>query len=592
MLRIKTGSRAFSGLWWLLLTLCLWQGGVSALAADNITATVDRTAITEFDVLTLRVRTSDQLVDLAPDFSRVGQDFQILSTQTSQSSSFSITNGSTTSVVYKDYILSLKPKRLGTLTIPAITLGGANTVPISIRVTKQSAAARQQMNQLVFFETDVDTRESYVQGQIIYRLKLFYTEGTTGQFPLPPVLDNAIVEVIENEKRYSSIVNGKEFFVIERRIAVFPQRSGTLVIPGETFVGTFNTGGFRSQARRVNAASEPHTITVNRVPPSFSGADWIPARSLVVTESWRPGSETPSTIRVGEPINRVLTLTAVGLSDSLLPPLSDLSVPNAKVYSDPPSTEKQIGTDGITAVQTTTTSILPTEVGELTLPEVRIPWWNIVADKEEVAILPATTWQVLPAAGIGVLAPPGVTVPGAEPGQPTPEAANPVWQYLALALGLLWLVSTWQWFSLRREVKALKSAGTTRHSTAFNDPDEAAHYKAFTRACLSNQAATAHRQLFLWAKARYPHLHALNDLPQQAPPGNKTSLANEIQNLEALLYNLEEQADGSLEEQADGSADHKTTWQSNNLATLITELRDADKATEKPGALAAGLNPV
>ncbi len=568
MIRIKTGRVACNRVFQLLLMgiLCLWQSAVLASAI----ATVDRTSITEFDLLRLRLRTSDQQVDLTPDFSGIERDFQIVNTQTSQSSSFSITNGRTTSVVYKDYILSLKPKRLGTLSIPPIMVGGTVTAPISIRVAKQSAASRQQMNQLVFFESQVNTEVAYVQGQIIYRLKLFYTEGSTGQFPLPLVLDDAIIEVIENEKRYQSVVNGRAFYVIERRTAIFPQRSGTLVIPRQTFVGTFSTGGFRSQSQRINAVSEAHTITVKRAPSSFSGLDWIPAKSLLVSESW---SEEPPTFRVGEPTNRVLRLSALGVSDSLLPALSDLSVARAKVYSDPPATEKQIGADGIMAVQVTNTSILPTQVGELNLPEIRIPWWNITTDKEEIAILPAATYQILPAADIGVPAP-RVTVPGGASNQSisAQTSVSPVWQYIAMTLAILWLVSAWQWFSLGRQIRLLRSAETSRDLAAVDDPDEASHYRAFVRACRGHQAAAAHRQLLLWAKTNYPQLHSLAELQQLA----SVPLADEIKKLEALLY---------------GAGD-QPGWQGNRLAELVAELRRPDEVMQQKGSLAASLNPV
>ena len=577
MMPIKTGrgvvGKVLVSL--LLLPFCLWQSSVLAAAI----ATVDRTEISEFELLSLRLRASEEHADLAPDFSGLERDFQILSTQTSQSSSFTLTNGGITSLAHKDYVLSLKPQRLGTLNIPSIQVGNAATAPINIRVTKQSAAARQQMNQLVFFESEVDTTVAYVQGQILHRLKLFYTQGSTGQFPQPLVLDDAIVEVIDNEKRYQRVVNGRSYYVIERRTAIFPQRSGTLLLPPETFIGTFSTGGFRSQSRPINAVSKAHRITVKRVPASFSGTDWIPAKSLLLSGAW---SSAPPSFRVGEPTNRVLKLSALGLSASLLPAFSEVSVPNVKIYSDPPATEKQIVADGIMVTQVTNISILPTQVGTLTLPEIRIPWWNITTDQEAVAILPAATYQILPAAGIGVPAPPRVPGPGSAFDRSTPEPLPgfPVWQYIALALGCLLLIATWQWFSVVRQLRAVQSADRQQDTQSWEDPDEASHYRALIQACRGHQAATAQAQLLLWARAQYPQLHALSDLEGVVP----AEVVEEIAALEAVLYR----------------AGNQPEWQGNRLARRVTALREERQAEQRSssalrarrGALSGGLNPV
>ena len=578
MIPIKTGRgvvhKALMCL--LILPFCLWQS--SALPAA--TATVDRTDMSEFEHLTLRLRASEQHADLLPDFSVIESDFQILSTQTSQSSSVAFANGRMTSSSHKDYVLSLKPKRLGTLSIPSIQVGSAATAPINIRVTKQSAATRQQMNQLVFFESEVDTKTAYVQGQILHQLKLFYTQGSTGQFPQPLVLDDAIVEVIDNEKRYQRVVNGRSYYVIERRTAIFPQRSGTLVIPPETFNGTFSTGGFRPQSMPINAVSQTHSITVKRVPASFSGTDWIPAKSLHLSGSW---SEEPPIFRVGEPINRVLELSAVGLSASLLPAFSAVSVPNVKMYADPPVTEKQIVAEGIRATQVTNTSILPTQVGALSLPEIRIPWWNITTDQEEVAVLPAATYQILPAAGIGVPAPPRVPAPGSAVNPSTPEQVPGLllaWQYATLALGVLLLIATWQWFFLTRQLRALQSADRSQDTQSWDDPDEASHYRALIQASQRHQAAAAHAQLLLWARAQYPQLHALCDL-EGVVPGE---VVEEIAALEAVLYR----------------AGDPPEWQGDRLATLVMAWREELRATQRSsaelrsrrGTLAGALNPL
>ena len=541
-----------------------------APARADLVATVDRTIISDADLFSLTVRASDATADTEPDFSALERDFEVISISPKRNSQFRIVNGQTSSVVYVDYAIVLAPRRLGDLMIPAIRAGSETTQAIPVRVQQQSISQRQQMNQYVFFETSVDKNDTYVQGQILYTVKLFYTEAIGGDFPQPPILPETVVEVIENERRYESVVSGKRYYVLEKRYAVFPQRSGELVIPRERFSGTRGRGGFFSQKQQVSATSESHTINVRRVPENFSGDNWIPAKALEISESW---TETPPQFRVGEPVNRVITLAAKGLSSSILPSVSDMSVEGAKVYADPPATENRVGADGLTAIQQTTIGIVPTQDGRLDLPEIRVPWWNTETDREEVALIPAATFTVLPALGEAVDVP-SVTVPVTELTRPTniQAGSSPIWQWVAVVLGILWLLTAWQWLMLRRRVAVLESATSSRFAaTTFVDPDEAREYKGLKQACQRNRAADTHRQLFLWCKARYPHFDSADQLKLM-----DTDLAIEIDSLERYLY----------------GQDNAGSWRGAELLKCIDRLKQQPVEVTDNRMLAAHLNPV
>jgi len=540
------------------------------VAWAGLTATVDRSIISDLDLITLTVRASDNAADATVDFSTLEQDFKIITQTSRQNSSMSIINGRTTSLVYKDHVLNLSPKRMGNLFIPSFRAGNERSQPITIRVQRQTTSQRQRMNQFVFFETLVDTNDTYVQGQIIYSVKLFYTEAIGGDFPQPPSLPDTVVETLETENRYESIVDGQRYYVLEKRYALFPQRSGTLEIARERFVGTRGRGGIFSQTQRVNAISESHTINVKTIPASFSGENWIPAKALGVKEAW---TETPPVFRVGEPVNRQLAISAIGLSNAVLPLLGEMGVANAKVYADPPATENRVSPGGITALQITTVGVVPTKEGDLVLSEIRIPWWNTQTDREEVAIIPSATYQVLPALG-GTINIPTVTVPLSELNQPTfiAEPAKLYWQWAAIAFGILWLLSTWQWLMLRRQVRALESANVSRYEApVFSDPDESREFGELKKACTRNRPADTHRQLFLWGKARFPKIHSVLDLGKLDP-----TLAEEITLLETHLY---------------GEGD-KDSWRGNDILKMAAELRNRKAKKHKDSALQAELNPI
>ena len=186
---------------WLALALLLGELLFGELSNAAVTATVDRNQISEFDLLTLTVRVTDR-TNVEPDWQVLDKDFQLVNQQSQQNSSISLVNGRQTSRTYVDYQVTLRPRRQGNLVIPAIVIGTERTNPITIAVLPQSAALTNQMRQVLFFETLVDQTEIYVQAQLLYTVRLYYADSISGDFPAPPNLDNAVVEIIENEKRF------------------------------------------------------------------------------------------------------------------------------------------------------------------------------------------------------------------------------------------------------------------------------------------------------------------------------------------------------------------------------------------------------
>ncbi|MCB1691756.1 MAG: protein BatD, partial [Pseudomonadales bacterium] len=432
--------------------LVLLAFGCAAAQAD-LTATVDRNAISEFDLVTLSLRLANDPGNVTPDFSVVEKDFTIVSQSgPSRQSQFIFSNGQQMSESHTEWDITLRPKRKGTLTIPPIRVGNQQTQPIEIDVSAASASMTRRMNQYVFFDTSVDTHEAYVQGQIIYTVKLFYVDSISGDFPAPPNLSGAVVETIESEKRYESIVNNRRFYVLEKRYAIYPQQSGELVIPGERFNGARGRGSFFSAQEPVSAGSPAIKIDVKPRPASFTGEHWLPAKSVQLTESIK---QDGSTLKVGEPFNRTLRITAEGLASSLLPPFAHLDLPNAKTYQDPPETNDSPMNGGVKSSLSTTIGIVPTEPGTLTLPAIEVPWWNTQTNKMEVARLPPHTFTVEPGNGATVSVP---ETPTAEKSSRTPLASDKgmpapnLWMYVAIGFAVLWLITLWLWFSLRRQI--------------------------------------------------------------------------------------------------------------------------------------------
>lgn len=547
----------------LLVASLLLSGPLQA----SIRATVDRANITTNDLLSLTLRIQGQ-ADGRPDLAPLRIDFDVVDTSRTNTHSTTIINGVQTSEFYTDWIIYLRPKKTGQLIIPPLTYRGEQSNPILIRVRK---AARTR-DALVFFETTIDDKETYVQSQLIYTVRLFYTDSVSGDFPKEPVLENVLIETIEEERRFQSIVNNRRYHVLEKRYAIYPQKSGELNLPAEVFRGEIRSRrGLFSSRERVNAVSTGHRIRVKPKPAGFTGDYWLPARSLSISESW---SVTPPEFKVGDPINRTLTLTATGIARSIIPPFAELKLDNAKTYPDPAATAESIGNLGITATRTETIGIVPTEEGELVLPEIRIPWWNTEADRMEIAILPEQTYVVGAGDFLNNVIIPELPRPD---GEQIVQQTSSYWLYIAIAVMLVWMLTIYQWLTTRRELILLQQVEEEQKTIEFQrSRNDKSLWRNFANACKDNDPALARAALIDWSSHRWPNSN-IGTLADLQPLMNSKKLDTAIADLNQTLF---------------GFADSKA-WRGNDLSQAVTSIKntDVDASKRAQQSLIAQLNP-
>lgn len=532
----RTGNNG----WLLLLVALIFSNG--AIAALSVT--VDRTEITDAETLRLTLRVENATTAANPDFSALEREFEVVqSSGPNRSSSISITNGRQTSNNSVTWELRLRPKRLGTLFIPAFRVGSDTSDPIRIVVNRQTEAMKQQMSEHVFFDTSVDTNETYVQGQIIYTVKLYYVQNISGDFPPMPNIQDAVVETIEGERRYDTISNGRRYYVLEKRYGIYPQKSGNLTVPVQTFSGARVGQGFFSNREPVLSRSKSHSILVKARPKEFNGEHWLPAANVSIEETWIGG---PPKFTVGEPVNRSIVISATGVAASLLPPLSDPPIDGAKTYQDPPIEAQNLTANGIEATHTIIVGIVPTRPGPLQLPAIEIPWWNTQTDQLEVARIPAQTFEVTsspknqrtysqPQNSAAPITIPGTTI--------APSTAEPFWRYAAIGVFSLWMITLLLWFGQARQRPPPSS--TEERPRAIGRGQLLKNLKS---ACSSNDAPNAQLLTIQWGHIRYGNIHSLQGIAKLA----------ESNDLVAALTDLE---DNLYAPNASGSWQGKSLWQ-------------------------------
>lgn len=497
---------------------------ISTQLQAAVTASVDRSAISLQDTLTLVL--SNDGGDAEPDLSPLQQDFEVLGTSTS--SNFSFINGRSSSS--KKWQVSLLPKRAGQLTIPAISFAGEKTRPITVTVSQQPPQ-QPGLAQKIFIRSQVDQQQPYVQASVNYTVQL-YLHGQMGQVSgelLEPAIEDARVSRLGEDRQYRTLVDGVAFQVIERQYRITPEKSGRLVIPAIEFRGEvpdkqqrrsspfqgFSGGVFDSMfqsRKRVRVLGEETVLDVQSRPAGFTGTTWLPAQSLHLTAEWETDNLE---FVVGEPIMRRVVIHALGLDASQLPDLQFKDGKNFKLYPDKPVSENNHTPAGAEARKTIKLAIVPSAPGWLTLPEIRLDWWDLGNNRQRTAVIPAFTTEVTGQAGPTMAMTPPVEAPVKPPvhelqdneagiqtpvsGSTTaaPSQAVTSWQILSLGLFILWLVTLI--FLLRARRPAAQADATPAISTA----SATTRLKQVRQAIKANDMPQLKQAIIAWGQANW-----------------------------------------------------------------------------------------
>lgn len=513
-----------------LSSLFLLQG---SLVCAALTASVDRTAISENDIINLTIRSTEGAIAEGEDLAAMLVDFTILNSQ--RSHQFNYVNGQGSSSY--DLILTLAPNQSGTLTIPAFTGHGESTTPIRISVSPGSSDPRQELNE-VFIESSVSKETVYVQEQLILTVKIHHAVGLSEASITEPDIADARVQKLGEDQKSETLIKGMRYSVIERNYAIFPQASGQLQVPEQLLnartLSRFGTM-FRADGQVVRVKSKPITVTVLPKPDAFPANEpWLPAAALVINDSW---AELDLRVRAGEPVTRTITVTARGVSAAQLPVIQLPQVAGLKMYPDQPQLDEQATAQGLVAEQTSATAIVPTREGNYSIPQIRIYWWNTTTNQLMTHLIKGKNIQ---ASAAQLVAQPDAHVPqeGRMEIQPAVEgrAVGPgywLWPTLTALFALLWLATIYLWLSAKARTNHDSPASDTAYRQRLESRYQA--HRRLREACSAQDLTAVRAALLVWFKAVFPNELIMN-LDDVAHLNCHPQLARILIELDARLY--------------------------------------------------------
>jgi hypothetical protein len=573
-----------------LTTLCFLLSTlfVSTAQAQEIEASVNRSEIALGETVRLAIRAHGRFQSRQLDLSPItlAEEFNVLGS--SMSSQRRNINGVVEQ--WTDYSIELFPTKEGKLNIPVLDLNGLKTNPITITVLNEGARSNQP-NKELFLEIETNKESVYVQEQLLFAIRLYYTiNGIRNPYFTELEIEDSLTQLIGSPNQYEEVIDSVRYGIYEIRYIIFPQRSGPLEIPNILFRGEVNNApsNFIFQTpntQRVTAFIEGMTIDVKERPSSLQNTDfWLPASRLTLEETW---STDINKLKVGDSVVRTITMSAEGLDGAALPPFTEgLEIEGMNLYPDPPQIDHTFVNGSIVGTRIESTSIVPINSGNIIIPEISIPWWNVDTDQLEATVIPSTRLNI---ATISGEIPAEQTIASAENlkellAPPPPPAleqdkideqsqaefievdleAQTTWFSYAIILALI--IASFFLYKFFISDNKQKSPGSLQQLknwvTAKYNPEEneKAAYRQLARACKNNNLTTIRQALIQWCDHyfdEYPVL-SMEDIAQQT---TSPELHEHVLHLQTNLF------------QINSTQGDKESFNAKELLSLITQLR-------------------
>lgn len=551
----------------LLVTFFLVTMKVSAA----LTVRLERDHIAAGESVQLLVETDRQVSDWL-DTRSLEKDFDILGNVSS--SQVNIVNGQVAAKT--TWTITLAPRRSGTLTIPSLEMDGEQSDPLILQVGEESLTDSKDSGRTVFIETDVDRQNPYVQSMVHYTVRLYYDDKLTEGQLSEPQPEDALVHRIGQDRDYTVERDGKQFRVVERHYALFPQMSGKLVLPAPVldariaesspdkrnrlpdFFGRDPFGSMFTVTRPVRIRGESEVLSVQPRPDEASGFLWLPAERIELSEEWQPQD---GEVYVGDPFNRTVVIRARGVTGDQLPDLDLGDTKGFKVYPDQPKTDTSDLMHNIEGEKSRSIAYVPVQPGHFILPAINLQWWDTKNNQVRVSQLPERLVKVLPARNTENISMESsltssemtdnekssvhdsldaqLSARGNSVFSPfdkfTAEfvsSQNSIWPWLSIFFALLWLATMGMWRLNKRHqsYNSLAPSASMRNKDSIRDAK-----KLFRSACNANDPQMARRRLLKWAAVHWPDNPpaGLDDLARRfADPKVKAALAE----LDRSLY--------------------------------------------------------
>lgn len=430
-------------------------------------ATISHQRVAQNEPFQLRITTDQRVSSDALDLSALEPDFDI--GRPRFGTSINIINGKRSD--RSEWTLTLSTDHIGTVNIPALSVKGIQTNPITLHITKDTQAP--QLSDLIEVQATLDSDTLYPNESTTLSTRMVIkVDPRLIQNPQiqPPSVTGLEINPVGEMKQYASQQNGQAVTIVEQKYRLTADKAGEFSLTGPGFKGTAMYGGsmtYRAKQVRMNTEPQHFTITVQPKPADYTGT-WLPTPTLALTQHWTNSdgkaipSNTPYHTDVGESITRTITLDVAALSAEHFPNLQIDYPKSVRVYAEKP--HFQTLKDG-TARMTLKQVLIPQVAGEINVNGLSLNWWNSQKKQPQRSTLTGLTLQVASSDGLNsapLSMPSSDTAPHKTEASPaatsTTADGSALWRYGTALFALLWGITLIMMFYFYRQTRTASAS--------------------------------------------------------------------------------------------------------------------------------------
>ena len=324
--------------------------------------------------------------------------------QQGTSSRIEVINGQMSSEV--DYNFLIRPRKTGTFEIAAeVTIGGktyrTNTATLKIREQARSSGASRGP---VFLTARLSAPKVYVEGQVIYTLKLYHQVRVSNVSLELPQEDYLSFRQLGKSVQYQAIYNGQSYQVVEVRYAVIPSKDGMYHI----YPSKMNMAVFRPSSQSPwGLFNDPFFSSATGMPMTMT-SESLDLKVLPLPQKGRPKGFSglvgdfeissklePTHIKAGD--SSTLTVVLKGRGNvNCMPDLKLPELKHTKVYADEPVLKVMPDARGLTGSKTMKWALVPERKGDYRIPSLSINFFDPKSGQYRVAETSPISLNVLP----------------------------------------------------------------------------------------------------------------------------------------------------------------------------------------------------
>lgn len=242
-------------------------------------------------------------------------------------------------------------------------------------------------------------------------------------FEIPPIPGVVVLAPAGSPSVGSETIGETRFTTQRHEFSVYAQRAGLVRIPAFRIRFESNSGYGKPVI--------PRQVTTDalmfhaKTPPGAEGLGTVvSARNLKVTDVWHPEPTTP---KVGDAFERVLTVTADDVPGMVIPSFQLDQVEGLAAYPKPTRVSDHIERGALTGQRVEITTYICDAAGTVTVPNRTLTWFDLATNTLSTVTLSSRTFTVAP-------------LPNPEPTLETPSVrSGGWWAAVATLVGILGL---------------------------------------------------------------------------------------------------------------------------------------------------------